>query len=183
MAVGHARAARESSATQRLFGLLSPYRWVVAGAVVAGVLYAAFDTAVYLLLIPFVETLFVRDGATRSGTGLVQDLLDATVYRWVDLEGDPMVAIGRVILLVLVLLLFKNVFLFLRAVLVARVEQGVSRDLRGQVFAHLVTLDLGYFGRTRAGQIVSRITTEIEQPRPPASCSTRSSSWSRSRPC
>ncbi|HZD03457.1 MAG TPA: ABC transporter ATP-binding protein, partial [Longimicrobiales bacterium] len=47
--------------------------------------------------------------------------------------------------------------------LVARVEQGVTRDLRDEVYDHLLKLDLAFFGRTRMGQIISRLTTDVEQ--------------------
>jgi len=46
---------------------------------------------------------------------------------------------------------------------VARVEQGVNRDLRNQIYGHLISLDLSFFNRTRLGQVVSRLTTEVEQ--------------------
>ena len=148
----------------RLLDFLRPHRGTLAVAIVAAALYAVLDTAVYVLLIPFVEALFVSDGVTRvPSDSSIQRLLDATVYRFVDLDGDPLVAIGRIIVLIVLVFLFKNLFLFARSYLMARVEQGVNRDLRNTVYDHLVELDLGFFGRMRTGQIVSRLTTEIEQ--------------------
>ena len=148
----------------RILGFLKPHRRILAFAIGAAALYALLDTSVYLLLIPFVEALFVSGGATRvPSDSSMQSLLDSTVYRWVDLSGDPLVAIGRIIMLIVVVFLLKNVFLFARTYLMARVEQGVNRDLRDTVYDHLMALDLSFFGRVRAGQIVSRLTTEIEQ--------------------
>ncbi len=127
-------------------------------------IYAVLDATAYVLLIPFVDALFVSGGAplAASDNG-VQRLLDATVYTWVDLTGDPLVAIGRIIVLILSVFLVKNLFAFARVYLLARAEQGVNRDLRDEVYDHLLDLDLAFFGRTRTGQIVSRLTTEIEQ--------------------
>jgi len=85
------------------------------------------------------------------------------VYRWVDLTGDPLVAIGRIIVLIIAVFIIKNAFHFARTYLVSRAEQGVNRDLRNELYDHLVRLDLSFFGRTRMGQIVSRLTTEVEQ--------------------
>jgi subfamily B ATP-binding cassette protein MsbA len=148
----------------RILGFLKPHRRILAFAIGAAALYALLDTSVYLLLIPFVEALFVSGGASRvPSDSSMQSLLDSTVYRWVDLSGDPLVAIGRIIVLIVVVFLLKNVFLFARTYLMARVEQGVNRDLRDTVYDHLMALDLSFFGRVRAGQIVSRLTTEIEQ--------------------
>lgn len=149
---------------RRIASYLRPHGSVLTLAIVAAAVYALLDTSVYLLLIPFVEALFVSGGATRTASGnRIQELLDSTVYRWVDLDGDPLVAIGRIIVLIILVFLFKNLFLFSRSYLMARVEQGVNRDLRNAVYDHLVALDLGFFGRVRQGQILSRLTTEVEQ--------------------
>jgi ATP-binding cassette, subfamily B, bacterial MsbA len=147
----------------RILSYLRPHRGVLLAAIGATALFAVMDAAVYVLLIPFVETLFVSGGAepVASGTGM-ERMLDATVYRWVDPSGDPLAAIGRIIVLILVVFAVKNVLHFARVYLLARAEQGLNRDLRNEVYGHLVELDLAFFSRVRSGQIVSRLTTEIE---------------------
>ena len=45
----------------------------------------------------------------------------------------------------------------------ARVQQGVTRDLRDEVYDHLLDLDMAFFGRTKMGQILSRLTYDVEQ--------------------
>jgi ATP-binding cassette, subfamily B, bacterial MsbA len=148
----------------RVLSYLRPHTGVLLAAVGATASFALMDAAVYVLLIPFVETLFVSGGARGAdagGSGMEQ-LLGATVYRWVDPGGDPLAAIGRLIVLILAAFAVKNLFHFARVYLLARAEQGLNRDLRNQVYGHLVGLDLSFFARVRAGQIVSRLTTEIE---------------------
>ncbi len=148
----------------RVLSFLRPHRGLLVAAVVATALFAVLDAAVFVLLIPFVETLFVGGGARSAGTDTAMArLLDATVYQWVDPTGDPLGAISRIIVLILLAFLLKNVFQFTRIYLLARAEQGVNRDLRDTVYDHLVGLDLSFFARMRTGQIVSRLTTEIEQ--------------------
>jgi len=147
----------------RLLPFLRPHAGILLAAICATALFAVMDAAVYVLLIPFVETLFVSGGAdsVTSDSGMAR-LLDATVYRWVDPSGDPLAAIGRIIVLILFVFAVKNVFHFTRLYLLARAEQGLNRDLRNAVYGHLVGLDLTFFARVRTGQIVSRLTTEIE---------------------
>jgi len=148
----------------RILSFLKPHSGVLAVAIVATAAFAILDASVYVLLIPFIDALFISGGATTTVTGTAMErLLDATVYRWVDLSGDPLVAIGRIIILILIVFAVKNVFHFTRLYLVARAEQGVNRDMRNRVYDHLVGLDLSFFGRVRMGQIVSRLTTEVEQ--------------------
>jgi subfamily B ATP-binding cassette protein MsbA len=147
----------------RILSFLGPHTPVLVAAVVATFIFALLDALVYVLLIPFVDALFVQQGATATGgSSRMDQILDATLYRWVDLTGDPLAAVSRIIVLILVVFFVKNVFFFARAYLVARAEQAVNRDLRNRVYDHLVDLDLAFFGRVRMGQIVSRLTTEVE---------------------
>ncbi|MEM7413890.1 MAG: ABC transporter ATP-binding protein [Gemmatimonadota bacterium] len=147
----------------RIGGYLRPHSPAVSLAVVASAFYAVFDAATYVLLIPFVDAIFAGGAppAEESVNGM-QTLLQGTVYRWVDLDGDPLEAVTRVIVLIVLAFLAKNLFGFARSVLLARAEQGVNRDLRRDVYDHLLGLDLAFFGRTKTGQLLSRITTEIE---------------------
>ena len=160
------RDRAQNSSIRRLLSFLRPHAPILVAAIVATALFAVLDASVYVLLIPFVEALFVSGGTEvgRSESGMDR-LLDATVYRWADPAGDPLEAVSRIILLILAAFLLKNLLLFAKSYLVARAEQGVNRDLRNSVYDHLVDLDLAFFGRVRMGQIVSRVTTEVEQVR------------------
>ena len=143
---------------------LRPHRGALAAAGAATLAFAALDASAYVLLIPFVDTLFRAgpSGGTGAPSGeavalageasdpdLMTRLLDATVYRMVDVQGDPLHAVQGIIVLILVVFLLKNVFDFARTYLVAWVEQSVTRDLRNEVYDHVLRLDLSFFGRTR----------------------------------
>ena len=161
-----APASFGASPYRRVLSYLRPHAGVLFLAIVATALFAVLDASVYVLLIPFIEALFVSGGGSCStGASGMDGLLDASVYRWVDLCGDPLVAIGRIIILILLVFAVKSVFHFARTYLVARAEQDVNRDVRNEVYDHLVELDLAFFSRVRMGQIVSRLTTEVEQMR------------------
>ena len=43
----------------------------------------------------------------------------------------------------------------------SRVGQGVMRDLRTRLYAHLQRMGLGFFTRTRSGEIISRVTNDV----------------------
>ncbi|MEX2532179.1 MAG: ABC transporter ATP-binding protein [Gemmatimonadota bacterium] len=101
--------------------------------------------------------------AEGTGGDLLGGLLDSTLGRVVDMGAPPAEAIKGIILFLLVIFLVKNVFDFLRNYLVAWIEQSVTRDLRDEVYDHLVELDLVFFGRTKVGQIISRLTHDVEQ--------------------
>lgn len=138
---------------------------MLALAALASVAYAALDAFSIVVLIPFLGAVFGEgEGAgVPEEPGQVDRALDSTVGRFVDLDGDPQSGVSGIILFILGLVVLKNAADFARAYLSARVEQGVTRDLRDQVYGHLLELDLAFFGRVRTGQIVSRLTHDVEQ--------------------
>ncbi len=165
----------------RILSYLRPHAGVFAAAVASTFIFAALDASAFVLLIPFVETLFSGPttgvgtvsgsvgaggaGAVGTNPDMMTRILDATVYRIVDVQGDPLQAVQGIILLILAIFVVKNLFDFGRTYLVARAEQAVTRDLRNEVYDHLLDLDLAFFGRTRVGQITSRLTHDVEQVR------------------
>lgn len=148
----------------RVLRYLRAHAGLFALASAATVAFAALDAFSLALLVPFLQTLFGEDMGAGGGTsGPFARLLEGTVGRVVDLDGDQQAAIRGIILVILAVVALKNLFDFMRAYLNARVEQGVTRDLRNHVYDHLLNLDLSFFGRTRTGQIISRLTHDVEQ--------------------
>ncbi|MDE2979943.1 MAG: ABC transporter ATP-binding protein [Gemmatimonadota bacterium] len=151
---------------RRVLAYLAPHRGVLVLSVAASAAYSALDAFSFVLLIPFLGTVFGESGAAATGGEApprLEQALEFTVGRFVDLEGDPQAVVGGIILFLLMLVALKNAVDFARAWLTARVEQGVARDLRNHVYGHLLDLDLAFFARVRTGQVVSRLTHDVEQ--------------------
>ncbi|MGQ0560471.1 MAG: ABC transporter ATP-binding protein [Gemmatimonadota bacterium] len=148
----------------RLLGYLGPYRGVLLGALLATFGFAVFDAFSIVALIPLLRALF-QQGALVLDTGdnRISTLLDNTVGLLVAPGLLPHELLLRINIFILVVFLIKNVFDFFQQYLVVRLEQSVTRDLRDQTYAHLVDLDMRFFGRTRAGQIISRLTSDADQ--------------------
>lgn len=151
---------------RRVLSYLAPHRGTLLLSVTASAAYAALDAFSFVMLIPFLATVFgegVTTGATADSAGQVDRALELTVGRVVPLDGDPQAVVGGIITFILVLVVLRNGVDFARAQLTARVEQGVTRDLRNRVYSHLLDLDLAFFARVRTGQIISRLTHDVEQ--------------------
>ncbi len=151
---------------RRILSYLGPHRGALCLAALASVAYAALDAFSIVVLIPFLGAVFGAgpgQGDAGAEPGRIDRVLDLTVGRFIDLDGDPQTAVAGIIVFILVLVVLKNAVDFARSLLAARVEQGVTRDLRNQVYGHLLDLDLAFFGRVRTGQVVSRLTHDVEQ--------------------
>src|SRR5207245_7351258 len=77
--------------------------------------------------------------------------------------GNTVGAVGSVAIILLVTLVVKNAALYAAAMCSVAIEEGVVRDLRVRLFRHLQTLPLGFFQRTRGGQLLARVVFDTDQ--------------------
>jgi ATP-binding cassette, subfamily B, bacterial MsbA len=148
---------------RRLLGFLRPHRWRMGATVASNFTAAVLDGFSFTLLIPFLNALFDLAPLPAAGgrTGVTR-LLGATIGRLLD-PADKMGSLQVVMLFILATVALKNFFLWLAGQLGAGLQEVVTRDLRNAVYLHLERLPLGYFQRTKAGQIISRVLTDTAQ--------------------
>jgi ATP-binding cassette, subfamily B, bacterial MsbA len=162
--MGATTSERRSTETYlRLLGYLGPYRGLLLAAFGATAAFATFDAFSFVMIIPFLEALFGVQGTTGAVAGnALEGFIGATLGRVVDLDQPSAELLNSLIIFLFLVFLIKNVFDFLQQYLVVRLEQAITRDLRNQVYRHMLDLDLRFFGRTKAGQIIARITGDVE---------------------
>ena len=54
-------------------------------------------------------------------------------------------------------------FTFLQGYLAERASQGVAYDLRDALFERIERLSFSYYDRVQTGQLVTRLTSDVEQ--------------------
>jgi ATP-binding cassette, subfamily B, bacterial MsbA len=146
----------------RLLRLVRPYRGLLGLGVATTFLASLLDGFTLVILIPLLKHLFGTTGELRAGS----TQLEAFVTRMVQplVAGlTPGQAAGRLVVVLVVGLLLKNALGYASSQISVGVQEGLVRDLRTRIFDHLLTLDLGYFQRTRAGSLISGIITEVDQ--------------------
>jgi ATP-binding cassette, subfamily B, bacterial MsbA len=147
----------------RLLRQLAPYRLLLAASLLATFMFAALDTFSFVIIFPFLDALFGGSTVNLYGAGeTIGVLLDNTIGRMLRPDADPLQAITVLCIAIAIVFMLKNVFDYLRQYLVVRLEQSVTRDLRNRVYTHLLELDLRFYNRTRAGQIINRLTSDTD---------------------
>jgi ABC-type multidrug transport system fused ATPase/permease subunit len=58
--------------------------------------------------------------------------------------------------------LVRWVLTYLRRVIAGRVSLGIEYDLRGRLYSHLQSLELGFFDHQQTGQLMSRATVDLQ---------------------
>lgn len=147
---------------RRLLVFLRPHTWRLVGNVVFNVIGALLDGVAFTLLIPFLNTLFSRSSALAQDMGWLSRVQERLVGAFL-VEGDPLGSLQGVIVVIIAMVTLKNVFLWAGGQLGASLQEYITRDLRASVFSHMQRLPLGWFSRTKTGQIIARILTDTEQ--------------------
>jgi len=82
---------------------------------------------------------------------------------WIDryLPADPFRPVVWIVVALMAATAVKDFFLFANNMLVERVVQMVSFDLRKQLYHHMLRMDLGEFGEQRTGTMMSRFNVDL----------------------
>ena len=118
---------------------------------------------------------FVRPYRVYFIAGLVLLFLSSTVFMVfpyiIGLMMDvaqgksvmPNVDLPRIALLLLLVLIFQGVVSYLRVIMFAQVSEKSTADIRKAVYEKLISLPVVFFEKNRVGELVSRITNDVEK--------------------
>ena len=147
----------------RLLRYLRPHSWRMAGTIACNVIAAALDVFSLTLLVPFLNALFGQSELIPAGSpSWISRLQEQLVGRFLD-PADRLGSVESMMIAIIAIVALKNLFVWLSGQLGAALQENVTRDLRDSVFGHLQRLPLGYFQRTKTGQIISRVLSDTEQ--------------------
>ena len=147
---------------------LRPYRGTVVVNLVANLLMVVFSVVSIPALVPFLQLLLGQaDLATEAPPlALTVDSLTANFDLWLSgiirAHGRERAMVYLCAFLVAVFVL-KNLFGYLATITLATVRSGLVRDLRRDLYAHVVHLPVAYFTEARRGDLISRFTADVQE--------------------
>ncbi len=162
----------------RLLSFVKPYWKHLLLSVVCTLFFALLNGFSVYLSIPLLDTLFqesVRveteqkpspiENATTILPGWISDTFESITESFKELvvKEDKLESLFRICILILIVYLFKNMFGYMQAYFLAYVEGGVVKDLRNLCYQHLHKLPMSYFKNERTGNLISRITNDVNQ--------------------
>jgi subfamily B ATP-binding cassette protein MsbA len=147
----------------RLLAYLRPHAWRMVVATLCNIVAAALDVFSYTLLVPFLNALFkAKQLIPPTNAAWIATLQTRLVGAFLD-PADPLRSVQVMIVAIMAIVIVKNAFVWLGGQLGASLQENVTRDMRDALFTHLQRLPLGYFQRTKTGQIISRVLADTEQ--------------------
>jgi ATP-binding cassette subfamily B multidrug efflux pump len=152
--------AQDARPARRLIKYLRPYRGRALAAVASTILRAPM-VLVGPLLTKVAIDLYFSPGAAHTSAGLAQGV--ARAAEWTGAGASPYGGL----LLIGCLFMLTNCLMFLldygQAVVSQLLGQRIIFDIREQLFAHLQRLPVRFFDRNPAGNIITRMTGDVNE--------------------
>jgi subfamily B ATP-binding cassette protein MsbA len=155
----------------RILGYARGLGWYIPQYVITAILYAVFSVVNIALLGPMLEVLFNKGGEAveiltkPEFSYSFNYFLDIFNYQFNQLMigQGPMAALKFVAIAIVSTALLSNIFRYWASILLAIIRVKVVRNLRNDVFAKTIGLDIGYFTNERKGDIMLKMTSDVQQ--------------------
>ncbi len=150
----------------RLYHYFLPYRKHLILSLVFMVLFALTSPMLIYLGATLFTSLFAPQTTAAPApvpAGFLDDLrghLDRALETLLHGATPEATLLNLCIALVLITIA-KNLFFYFQGFFAAYVEQGITRDLREQIYGHLLKLPLPYFHRNRTGNLMSIAMNDV----------------------
>jgi ATP-binding cassette, subfamily B, bacterial MsbA len=148
--------------TRRLLETARPYRGLFLLGLLSTLLASLLDGVTIVVLIPLLKALFGTAGVLAGQSSLLERISDRALAPLVSGIAPPAAAF-RLVLVLLAGLLLKNALQYSANQLSVAVQEGIVRELRVRLYRHLLRLDLGFFQRTRAGQLIAAVLVDADR--------------------
>jgi subfamily B ATP-binding cassette protein MsbA len=162
---------------KNIFGIL-PYvkgYWKYAiWNIVFNILSVLFSVFSIALLFPFLQVLFSNDNSKlleliakgkpvfSFSTNAILDTINYTLAQNTLDHGKGHV-LSLICIFIIVTFVFKNLFRYLAMYSLSPIRNGVVKDIRNKIFKKTLELPLSYYSEERKGDIISRMTTDVQE--------------------
>ncbi len=121
----------------QVFEFIKPYRWYFIGG-----LLMLFLSSMVFMLFPYLA-------------GLMVDIAQGTAPMDIDLKDAGWILLG--------VLIMQSTLSYFRVILFANVSERGIADIRKALYARLINLPVTFFEKNRVGELVSRLTADVEK--------------------
>lgn len=139
---------------------------------VFSLLHIVFSQFNFVLIMPLLDLLFGKveslpadmtaPGAFEFSIEYIKDYFNYYLRNIISRSG-PYEALKTICVVVVSATFLSNVFRYLSQRLVETIRASIIKNLRERVYNHAISLHIGFFNNERKGDIISRITTDIQE--------------------
>jgi subfamily B ATP-binding cassette protein MsbA len=151
---------------ERIFFYLRSQKTKIAQYVIFNLLAVVFSLVSLAMLAPFLQLLFGKEKLVDAkpqlsfSANVVFDYLKYIISELIRDHG-PSYALGFFSLIIIVSILFKNLFTYLSYMVLAPIRNHVMTKLRSDLYVKILQLPIGYFTDQKKGDIISRMSNDV----------------------
>jgi ATP-binding cassette, subfamily B, bacterial MsbA len=163
----------------RILRWVRPYLPQVVASVVFTIIFSLVSSTSIVMMQPFLKTLFAEKSPVEAVAGAAPSVADPlslletpaglkehlaklkTGAEAFLMGGTRAEALWRIVWVIFILFLIKNVTQYFGAILMSFVGQRVIKDMRDAIFDAFTRLPLSFYHRHRAGELISRATNDV----------------------
>jgi subfamily B ATP-binding cassette protein MsbA len=136
--------------------------------IACNILSVVFELVSMLLFIPFLNLLFEQSQPVAekpdfsASKDYFTDYFNYTLGSLIQ-DNNKVEMLFYVCILVGILFLLKNFFRYFAMFFIAVLRTGIVKDIRNTIYKKIVELPLSFFANTKKGDIISRVTTDVQE--------------------
>lgn len=145
-----------------------PYKWNIILSIFFNMLTAALTLVSFAFIMPILRLLFGLDSTEYHymewGSGSLTDVAQNNFYYYVSNmitdygQSTTLLFLG---ILLVIATLFKVLTAYFSEWLTLPMQNGLTRDIRNQMYDKVVSLPIGFFTNERKGDIMARISGDV----------------------
>lgn len=123
-----------------------------------------FSVLSLAMLFPFLQLLFgaSADTSAKKSSNVIMSWVNNYLSELLK-NGDVFFALSMVCILIVISIFLKNLFLYLSMRTLGPVKNKITNRLRVEMYNKLLKLPIGYFSEKRKGDLMSRMTNDINE--------------------
>jgi subfamily B ATP-binding cassette protein MsbA len=157
---------------KRLFKMVLRYWPFLTGSTVSAFLYVIFNSMSIWFTASLLNSILANFDELLAQHKLLESATDLSFNEqlkyWTNqiiLRDSPLETLQALCLAILTIFVLKNIFLYLKNVLIIQVQFRFITELRDKLYEHLHSLSLSYFNKKRSGELTSIIVNDVESMR------------------
>jgi len=156
---------------KKIARLALPYKKYVFLNIFFNVLSAFFSTISLIAVIPVLKVIFednkrVVNEPVYKGLGYIKEYLEDSLNHVLTVQIDRLgvfTVLMYIIGMIMVIFLLKNLTTYLAVYFITYLRNGLIKDIREAMYARIVRLPASYYAKTTKGDIISRLTTDVNE--------------------
>jgi len=148
-----------------LLRIINPMKWVLLLAIVFNSLFSLANVTIYGLMKIIMDVLFTDNQEIVQNNDNLDEYLSLFYNFLWDLIKSPTDNVQTIVnlsVLLLSLFVIKNIFKYIGTVFQTKVNLFIVKDLRDKLLEKLTFLPLGYFTKSKQGELISIATNDVE---------------------